>query len=287
MAEHNCHETKTHPLLRARFELTFMAEFKFSCPQCGQKILCDTGYAGTQINCPSCQQPVVVPPPQAAAAPLGRAFRVKASKSSFKSSTLRNILIAASCAVVLAAGVVAVLHYGIGYSTRIIWTTWPALDGDKSQWNFSNGEISGHSTTGESTLASPQKYGDVTFSATLHTGHEATLAIRLQDKENGYFIVFAPDGTPSLGNRGYIALIKKSSGVSSRLDTYTKKNMAAIGQTAKVKVVASGPLIEVWVNGTKLLHASDSTFATGNIGIRVFGNAKYPCDATFSKITFK
>jgi Domain of Unknown Function (DUF1080) len=261
-----------------------MAEFKFSCPQCGQKILCDTGYAGLQINCPSCQRPVVVPPPKAAAAPVGRAFRIKSSKS----AKLRNILIAASCAVVLAVGVVTVLHYGIGYSTRIIWTTWPALDGDKSQWNFSNGEISGHSAAGESTLASPQKYGDVTFSATLHTtNREATLAIRLQDKENGYFIVFAPDGTPNLGNRGYIALIKKSSGVNSNLETYTKKNMAAIGQTAKIKVVANGPLIEVWVNGTKLLHASDSTFATGNIGIRVFGNAKYPGDATFSKVTFK
>jgi hypothetical protein len=265
-----------------------MAEFKFSCPQCGQKIQCGTGYAGSQINCPSCQQAIVVPPPQAAAAPLGRAFRVKASKSSSKSSTLRNILIAAACAVGLAAGVVAVFHYGVGDSTRTVWIEWPALNGDKSQWNFSNGEISGHSTAGESTLASPQKYGDVTFSATLHTANrEATLGIRLQDKENGYFIVFAPDGTPILGSGGYIALIKKSSGVSSRLGTYTKKNMASIGQTAKIKVVTSGPLIEVWVNGTKLLHVRDSTFATGSIGIRVYGDPNYPCDATFSKVTFK
>ncbi len=261
-----------------------MADFKFSCPQCGQKILCDTRYAGSQINCPSCRQPVVVPQPQAAATPVGRAVQFKASKS----SALRNILIASLCAVVLAAGVVAVLHYGIGDSTRIIWTTWPALDGDKSQWNFSNGVITGHSADGESTLASPGKYGDVTFSATLHTANrEATLAIRLQDKENGYFIVFAPDGTPILGNRGYIALIKKSSGVSSRLDTYTKKNMTSIGQTAKIKVVARGPLIEVWVNGTKLLHATDSAFAAGNIGIRVYATPNYPCDATFSKVTFK
>jgi outer membrane lipoprotein-sorting protein/DNA-directed RNA polymerase subunit RPC12/RpoP len=39
-----------------------MAEFKFSCPQCGQHIQCDTGYAGAQINCPSCNQSIVVPP---------------------------------------------------------------------------------------------------------------------------------------------------------------------------------------------------------------------------------
>ena len=48
-----------------------MAEFKFSCPQCGQHIQCDVGYAGTQITCPSCQKAIVVPqsPYSAAAAP--------------------------------------------------------------------------------------------------------------------------------------------------------------------------------------------------------------------------
>jgi len=47
-----------------------MAEFKFSCPQCGQHIQCDTGYVGAQINCPACQQSIVVPQaPHSAAAP--------------------------------------------------------------------------------------------------------------------------------------------------------------------------------------------------------------------------
>jgi outer membrane lipoprotein-sorting protein len=47
-----------------------MAEFKFSCPQCGQHIQCDIGYSGMQINCPSCQQAIVVPQaPRFAAAP--------------------------------------------------------------------------------------------------------------------------------------------------------------------------------------------------------------------------
>jgi outer membrane lipoprotein-sorting protein len=47
-----------------------MAEFKFSCPQCGQHIQCDSGYSGMQINCPSCQQAIVVPQaPRSAAAP--------------------------------------------------------------------------------------------------------------------------------------------------------------------------------------------------------------------------
>jgi hypothetical protein len=47
-----------------------MAEFKFSCPRCGQHIQCDPGYSGAQINCPSCQQTIVVPQaPHSAAAP--------------------------------------------------------------------------------------------------------------------------------------------------------------------------------------------------------------------------
>ena len=50
-----------------------MAEFKFSCPLCNQHIQCDTGYAGMQINCPSCNKAIVVP--HSAAAPPASAGR--------------------------------------------------------------------------------------------------------------------------------------------------------------------------------------------------------------------
>jgi len=47
-----------------------MAEFKFSCPQCNQRIECDVSYSGMQINCPSCQKSIVVPQaPSASVAP--------------------------------------------------------------------------------------------------------------------------------------------------------------------------------------------------------------------------
>jgi len=46
-----------------------MAEFKFFCPQCGQHILCDTGYSGQQINCPVCQKLITVPQAPAASMP--------------------------------------------------------------------------------------------------------------------------------------------------------------------------------------------------------------------------
>jgi hypothetical protein len=38
-----------------------MSEFKFSCPACGQNVLCDNAHSGTEINCPTCHAAIVVP----------------------------------------------------------------------------------------------------------------------------------------------------------------------------------------------------------------------------------
>ena len=49
-----------------------MAEFKFNCPSCSQKIQCTDQWAGQQIQCPACQQNIEVPAlaaPATAAAP--------------------------------------------------------------------------------------------------------------------------------------------------------------------------------------------------------------------------
>jgi general secretion pathway protein G len=105
-----------------------MADFKFSCPQCGQHIACDTGYAGMQINCPSCQQAILVPqmagapplPPPIPAAPhapsalstrqttaapaAGQRFTGAPGSQppKAKSNALRNTLIIVGSVVVLA-----------------------------------------------------------------------------------------------------------------------------------------------------------------------------------------
>ena len=71
-----------------------MAEFIFPCPQCGQNIQCDTGYSGTQINCPACQQAIVVPQaPRSGVAPRPVAAKPR---------TRRNVLVIAAAVVVLA-----------------------------------------------------------------------------------------------------------------------------------------------------------------------------------------
>jgi len=78
-----------------------MTEFKFSCSQCGQNIQCDTSLSGNQINCPTCQQVIVVPQVPAA----GRQFS-GSQPAPAKSRTWRNVLVIAASAVVLAGLVV-------------------------------------------------------------------------------------------------------------------------------------------------------------------------------------
>jgi hypothetical protein len=60
-----------------------MSEFKFSCPNCHQNIQATSEYSGLQINCPSCQTQLVVPPdpnaPAPAAAPGGARLSMAAS----------------------------------------------------------------------------------------------------------------------------------------------------------------------------------------------------------------
>jgi outer membrane lipoprotein-sorting protein len=106
-----------------------MPEFKFSCPQCGQRIECDTAYAGAQINCPSCQQAIIVPQAAAPAVPpalpqstppirAGTAAPMAArspapAPSAKKSHTLRNVLVITACVVfVLLAGLGALAWMG-------------------------------------------------------------------------------------------------------------------------------------------------------------------------------
>lgn len=47
-----------------------MPEFTFSCPSCGNGILCDSQWSGHQIACPTCQAPVIIPTEVAPTPPL-------------------------------------------------------------------------------------------------------------------------------------------------------------------------------------------------------------------------
>ena len=39
-----------------------MADFKFECPYCHQRFLCDERFSGREIQCQSCQHLIHIPP---------------------------------------------------------------------------------------------------------------------------------------------------------------------------------------------------------------------------------
>ena len=204
--------------------------------------------------------------------------------------TKAKTAIVASACVLLAAGTTTLTIYGynLGKTMWTIQSEWSAISGDNGQWSWAGGKIEGHSVTGDSVFASSKKYGDVTFSAVVGTpNREATLAFRLQDATNGYSVVFAPGNTPGNDGPGFVRLNKIINANETRLGTYQGKRMVAAGKSAKLKVVAKGSLIEVYLNGANILRAHDSTFTNGYIGFRIYGWADAPCDATFSDANFR
>ena len=202
--------------------------------------------------------------------------------------TKAKMAIVVSACVLLTAGTTSVTIYNMGKPMRSIESEWSAISGDNGQWSWAGGKIEGHSVTGDGVLASSKKYGDVTFSAVVGTpNREATLAFRLQDATNGYSVVFAPGNTPGNDGPGFVRLNKIINATETRLGTYQGKRMVAAGKPAKIKVVAQGSFLEVFLNGASIVRAHDSTFTNGYIGLRIYGWADAPCDATFSSVNFR
>jgi hypothetical protein len=187
---------------------------------------------------------------------------------------------------VLAAGTTAVTLCTLERPHQGFPAGWSVITGDSQGWSWANGKIIAHSTTFDSILASSKAYGDVTLSAIASsTNREASLAIRLQDADNGYLVIFAPTGTPR-DDAGRIRLVKKTDGYEDTLASYQRQVFPPMGQPAKIAVTARGSVMEVGLNDVRVLRVMDTTFATGFIGLRIIGDPEYPCDATFSNVTF-
>jgi hypothetical protein len=189
-------------------------------------------------------------------------------------------------ACVLAAGTTTVTLYSLERPIRGIPANWSVIAGNSEQWKWANGKINAHSTTFETILASSKKYGDVTLSAIASTtNREASLALRLQDANNGYIVIFAPPGTPR-DDAGHISLVKKTDGNEAVLATYQGRAFSIMGPSAKITVTARGSVMEIRLNNIRVLRIMDTTYATGLIGLRIYGDPEYPCDATFASVTF-
>ena len=200
-------------------------------------------------------------------------------------SKAKSAVVAGAC-LLLATGTAAIIIYNIGKPMRTVQSEWSTISGDSGQWVFADGQIEAHTINGDSILASSEKYDDVTFSATAKTtNREASLAFRMQDAANGYILNFTPVGSPGEPN-GFVRLRKRVGNDETTLAVYQGPRLVATGKSAKIKVVAKGSSIQVFLNGANVLRAHDTTFTTGYIGFRVYGWADFPCDATFSHVKF-
>jgi RNA polymerase sigma factor (sigma-70 family) len=197
----------------------------------------------------------------------------------------KTAVVAGAC-VLLAAGTTTITIYNVGKPMRTIQSDWSAISGDNGQWVFADGQIEAHTTTGDSILASSEKHGDVTFSALASTDNrEASLAFRMQDAANGYILNFVPVGSPGEPN-GFVRLRKRIGNDETTLATYQGQRLVATGKSAKIKVVAKGSSIQVFLNEANVLRVHDTTFTNGYIGFRIYGWQDFPCDATFSDVAF-
>ena len=253
-----------------------MSDFRFACPKCNREIQCDVACAGWQINCPCCKQIITAPPAPLTSAP--------AQQTVMSRKSLAALLV--GLGVLFLFGFIIVTIYFSSQSIRAIRSNWTALSGKNEQWNVASGKVMGETVDGDSILASQKEYGNVTFSAKVSTpNREASMVVRMQDAENGYVIVYAP-ATKTTPQNGYIALIKRVANTETNLAIYKRRNLTG-DKSPKLTVIAHGSSIEVQLDGNRIIRASDSTFSSGHIGFRIYGWGDYPCDATYSKVSFR
>ena len=157
---------------------------------------------------------------------------------------------------------------------------WSVIRGESDQWNVTNGVIHGHSLGGDSLLVSSKKYRNVTLSAIAGTtNREASLAIRYQDADNGYLVLFCPDGIPNWSGR--LLFYRIIAGNESIIASYPWAVFSTMGQSAKITVAARGPSFEIRLNDVTVLRIKDATFDSGFIGLRVYGDPTLPATTRF------
>jgi hypothetical protein len=151
----------------------------------------------------------------------------------------------------------------------------------------SDGSISGFSASGDSILAYNQSFADVDFRATVSSDtREARLVFRVQDAANLYEVVLVPDGlAKNNGGAGTLALRRRIGSAEQDLATAHPAEFPTAGQSAQLRLLAVGSSFRVYLNGVQVLTATDPTFTSGKVGLRVNGDAGFPDDASFSQVT--
>jgi RNA polymerase sigma factor (sigma-70 family) len=197
----------------------------------------------------------------------------------------KTAIVVGACLLV-ATGTTMIVVHNAKRPIQGIPKDWSILRGEVAQWNWAGGKIKAHSTNGDSILASSKRYNDVTISAVASTSNrDADIVFRMQDADNGYIVLFVPDGTPWAAENGsHVSLIKRTSGDEVVLASFKRKGLS---QSEKISVRAKGALIEVRLNEVLVLEVKDTTFSSGFVGLRISGDPNKPCDATFSNLVVR
>lgn len=200
----------------------------------------------------------------------------------------KTAIIFGTCVLMAAGTTTTVIIYRTERPVQGIPSDWSVINGSPDQWSWTNGAIHGHSIGGDSLLVSGKEYRDITMSAVVGTtNREASLAIRMQDADNGYIVLFTPDGFSNWPGR--LAVYRRLAGNmddQTVIASYHGRIFSSLGQSAQIGVSARGPWIEVRLKDVTVLRVKDATFTSGYIGLRIFGDPGSPCDATYSNLTF-
>lgn len=151
-----------------------------------------------------------------------------------------------------------------------------------------SGEITGTSTNGDGLLLFEKDYTDFSLSAQVKSAdREASFAFWMQDRDNGYLVVFAPSN--ARGATPGVYLVRRVKGNETELKSNTT-SLPRRGEWASLKVETEGSRIRVYLNDRLVIsHTDPSTqrFSKGRVGFRIYGDSRYPCNAFFRQIDLR
>lgn len=165
----------------------------------------------------------------------------------------------------------------------LTWQTWTVIGFGTGSWKLDGEVVYGRSVDGDSILVSSEEYSDFVFAARVSTtNREASLFFRIQDVAHCYQVVLFPEG--SSAGRGGVYLRLRDWQKRDEIARYTEAGWPRLGEKIHVLIVAVGDRIVVAVNGKEVIDIRDSTYRSGKVGLRVYGERDYPCDSWFDRI---
>jgi serine/threonine-protein kinase len=165
--------------------------------------------------------------------------------------------------------------------------TWRVVGDPSGRWMLDDqNRVAGRTETGASVVLFPEMVVDVNFSASLNTTScQATLVFRAQDDENLLMAIYIPDGLPAPGTAGGgVWLYQRVEGMDLTIRAVRPSTVRPAGEPARLKIVTSGPNINIFLNDEPALQAVDTAPRSGRLGLMVYSANGRLCEATFGDI---